>query len=40
MVAKMLGRGITGLAPRMGAWCAGYITDAELIRDINDIQRP
>ena len=26
MVAKMLGRGITGLAPRMGAWCAGYIT--------------
>ena len=36
MVTRMLGRGITGLGPRMGAWCAGYITDAELIRDIND----
>jgi len=34
MVAKMLGRGITGLGPRMGAWCAGYITDAEIRRDI------
>ena len=30
MVATMLGRGITGLGPRMGAWCAGYISDAEL----------
>ena len=34
MVAKMLGRGITGLGPRMGAWCAGYISDAELEEDI------
>ena len=34
MVAKMLGRGVEGLAPRMGAWCAGYITDRELEHDI------
>jgi hypothetical protein len=34
MVGKMLGRGITGLGPRMGAWCAGYISDAELEEDI------
>jgi ParB/RepB/Spo0J family partition protein len=36
MVAKMLGRGITGLGPRMGAWCAGYISDAEIERDIKE----
>jgi hypothetical protein len=34
MVAKMLARGITGLGPRMGAWCAGYISNAEFERDI------
>ena len=34
MVAKMLGCGITGLAPRLGAWCAGYISDAEIEQDI------
>jgi ParB/RepB/Spo0J family partition protein len=36
MVAKMLSKGITGLAPRMGAWCAGYITDKELNEDIKE----
>ncbi len=36
MVAKMLGRGITGLGPRMGAWCAGYISDAEIEEDIRN----
>ena len=36
MVAKMLGWGVTGLGPRMGAWCAGYITDAEFVRDIRE----
>ena len=38
MVALMLGNGITGLGPRMGAWCAGYITDAELKQDIAEAQ--
>ena len=36
MVAKMLGRGIEGLGPRMGAWCAGYISDAEFEKDIEE----
>jgi len=36
MVARMLGRGIAGLGPRMGAWCAGYISDAEIKRDIEN----
>ncbi len=36
MVAKMLGRGIEGLGPRMGAWCAGYISDAEIVEDIRN----
>jgi hypothetical protein len=36
MVAKMLGCGITGLAPRIGAWCAGYVTDAEIEKDIQE----
>lgn len=36
LVSKMLDRGITGLAPRVGAWCAGYITTAEIERDIQD----
>jgi ParB/RepB/Spo0J family partition protein len=35
MVAKMLGHGITGLAPRIAAWCAGYVSDAEIERDIS-----
>ena len=38
MVKKMLGRGITGLGPRMGAWCAGYLDDAELLNDIQEWQ--
>lgn len=36
MVGLMLGRGITGLGPRMGAWCAGYISDEEIQKDIED----
>ena len=36
MIAKLLGRGITGLAPRMGAWCAGYISSAEFEKDIRN----
>jgi hypothetical protein len=36
MVYKMLGRGITGLGPRMGAWCAGYVSDAEIEKDIEE----
>ena len=34
MVACMLAAGITGLGPRTGAWCAGYLTDSELLQDI------
>jgi len=33
MVARMLEAGITGLGPRMGAWCAGHISDADLLAD-------
>jgi ParB/RepB/Spo0J family partition protein len=36
MVYKMLGCGITGLGPRMGAWCAGYVSDAEIEKDIEE----
>jgi ParB/RepB/Spo0J family partition protein len=36
VVTKMLGCGITGLAPRIGAWCAGYVTDAEIDKDIQE----
>ena len=36
MVHKMLGCGITGLGPRMGAWCAGYLSDAEIEEDIEE----
>ena len=34
MVERMLTAGIEGLAPRMGAWCAGNLSDAELLADI------
>lgn len=34
MVAQMLDAGITGLAPRVGAWCAGDLPDEELLADI------
>jgi ParB family chromosome partitioning protein len=34
MVARLLTAGITGLAHRMGAWCAGEISDAALEPDI------
>lgn len=34
-VRKMLERGIVGLAPRFGAWFAGYISDADWQSDIS-----
>ena len=34
MVERMLLSGIEGLAPRMGAWCAGNLSDEELLADI------
>jgi ParB/RepB/Spo0J family partition protein len=34
MIARMLEAGITGLAPRVAAWCASQITDDELEADI------
>ena len=36
MIAKMLDRGITGLAPQMGSWCAGYISDTEFEKEIRN----
>lgn len=34
MMVKLLDASIIGLAPRVGAWCAGYITTDELLEDI------
>jgi len=34
LVAEMLDAGITGLAPRVGAWCAGEISMEEIKEDI------
>jgi ParB/RepB/Spo0J family partition protein len=34
MIARLMDAGITGLAPRMGAWCANQITDEEFEADI------
>jgi hypothetical protein len=34
MVIRMLEAGITGLGPRVGAWCAGDLPDEELHKDI------
>jgi ParB family chromosome partitioning protein len=34
MIARMLDAGVAGLAPRMGAWCLGNLTDDELLADI------
>jgi len=33
MIARMFDAGVTGLAPRVAAWCAGDVTDEELIAD-------
>lgn len=34
MITRLLDASIIGLAPRVGAWCAGYITTDELMEDI------
>ena len=34
MIARMFDAGVTGLAPRVAAWCAGDVTDEELIADV------
>jgi len=34
MMVRLLDASIIGLAPRVGAWCAGYITTDELLEDI------
>lgn len=34
MVERMLAAGITGLPPRVAAWCANQISDEELLREI------
>jgi ParB family transcriptional regulator, chromosome partitioning protein len=34
VIARMFDAGITGLAPRVAAWCAGNVSDEELIAEI------
>ena len=34
MIERMLAAGITGLAPRVAAWCARQVPDEELLREI------
>ena len=40
MVERMLLAGIEGLAPRVGAWCAGNLSDEELLTDIAAAPKP
>jgi len=40
MVSKMLELGITGLPTRVGAWCAGHITNEELTADMEKVTHP
>ncbi|MHB8108012.1 MAG: ParB/RepB/Spo0J family partition protein [Candidatus Cryosericum sp.] len=40
MVERMLSAGVEGLAPRFGAWCAGYISDDDLQADITAALKP
>jgi len=35
MVERLLAAGIGGLAPRVGAWCAGNVADDDLLADID-----
>lgn len=35
LVERMVVAGIDGLAPRVGAWCAGYISDEEIAKEID-----
>ncbi len=39
MVERMLLAGIEGLAPRVGAWCAGHVSDEELLAEIDRAAR-
>ena len=34
MIERMLAAGISGLPPRVAAWCAGHIPDEELLKEI------
>jgi len=34
MIARMFDAGVTGLAPRVAAWCAGDVSDEELMAEI------
>lgn len=34
MIERMLAAGVTGLPPRVAAWCAGQIPDEELLQEI------
>ena len=37
MISRMLEAGLVGIGPRMGAWCAGYISDEDIIQDIENL---
>jgi len=37
VVERMLAAGITGLAPRVAAWCAGYVSDEELDEELSKV---
>jgi ParB/RepB/Spo0J family partition protein len=39
MVERMLLAGITGLPPRVGAWCAGHIPDEDLLAEIEIVTK-
>jgi hypothetical protein len=34
MVERLLAAGIAGLPPRVAAWCAGHVSDEDLLKDI------
>ena len=34
LVERLLAAGITGLPPRVAAWCAGHVPDRELWKEI------
>ena len=37
MIERMLAAGITGLPPRVAAWCAGQVLDEELLQDMEKV---
>lgn len=40
MIGRMFEMGIEGLPPRVAAWCAGGVTDEELLKDLTRYELP